>query len=81
MSNEKDDERFVILKFSDQDNLKEFFQFFKSSGLGDLVKVGSDPDGRNNQKKKNNGKNKATKWSNWGLKSYDEKNQEKPSLI
>jgi len=77
----EDDERFVILKFSDQDDLKKFFTSFKQNDLGELFKVGSDPDGRNNQKKSNNGKNKETKWSDWGLKSYDEKSKEKPSLI
>jgi len=75
------DERFVILKFSDQSNLREFFSLFEEAGLGKLHKVGSDPDGRNNQKKKNNGKNKSTRWSDWGLENLDEKSQEKPSLI
>lgn len=80
MTSDDSEERFLILKFSDQENLKEFFSLFQDSGLGKLHKVGSDPDGRNNKKKKNNGGNKKTTWSSLGLKSYDEKSAEKTSL-
>jgi len=75
------DERFIILKFSESEELKEFFSLFKESGLGSLVKIGDDPDGRNNQKRSNNGSDKSTKWSDWGMENLDEKNSEKPSLI
>lgn len=79
--NEENEERFLILKFSKPENLKKFYSIFQESGLGELHKVGSDPDGRNMQKKKHNGKNKSTWWSKVGASKYDDKDQEKPSLV
>lgn len=70
------DDRLVILRFSDSDELKEFFNLFKDSGLGSLVKVGDDDDWTNNQEK-----NVKTKFSEIGLSKYDEKKADKPNLI
>jgi len=70
------DDRLVILRFSDSDELKEFFNLFKDSGLGSLVKVGDDDDWTNNQEK-----NVETKFSEIGLSKYDEKKADKPNLI
>lgn len=71
------DDRLVILRFSDSDELKEFYNLFKDSGLGSLVKVGDDGDYSNNKEKSG----KETKFSELGLSKYDEKSSEKPSLI
>jgi len=70
------DDRLVILRFSDSDELKEFFNLFKDSGLGSLVKVGDNDDYKNNKEK-----NVETKFSDIGLSKYDEKKSDKPSLI
>lgn len=77
MSSDRSDERIMILRFSDSDELQEFYSLFKGSGLGSLVKVGDDSDYSNNKEKSS----KSTRWSDWGLENLDEKSSEKPSLI
>lgn len=73
----KEDERIMILRFSDEEELRDFFDLFQESGLGSLVKVGDDSDYHNNKQKDG----KETTWSKWGLENLDEKSSEKPSLI
>lgn len=76
-----DDERFLILRFTDQEELKEFYQIFTDTDLGELHKIGNDPDGRNKKKSEYNDGNKPTLFAKWGLEQYDQKKSEKPSLI
>jgi len=72
-----DDDRLVILRFSDSDELKKFFSVFKDADVGSLVKIGDDSDYSNNKEKSG----KETKFSELGMPEYDEKSSEKPSLI
>jgi len=73
----EEDDRIVFLRFSDSEDLRNFFQVFKDSGFGSLVKVGDSDDYSNNKEKSG----KETKFSKLGLSKYDEKSSEKPSLI
>jgi len=77
---EQEDERYLVLKFSDSKRLKEFYKIFKEHESGELVKVGDDPDGRNMQKKKNKYRQESM-WSDIGVPKYDKKNAEKTELI
>jgi len=81
MKNEKDDDksRLMILKFSNQEEMKKFFQIWKDTELGELVKSSKSGDldysnGRGKDKK-------STRWSKWGMENLDDKKSEKPSLI
>lgn len=78
MSN-KSDSPLMILKFSDQEEMKKFFEVWKQTNLGKLVKSSKSGDidysgPRSKDKKK-------TLWSKYGLQNLDDKNSEKPSLI
>ena len=78
MSN-KQDSPLMILKFSDQEEMKQFFEIWNETGLGELVKSSKSGDsdysnGRSKDKK-------STRWSDWGMQNLDDKDSEKPSLI
>lgn len=73
----KEDDRILILRFKNQENLKSFFEFFEDHEAGSLVKIGNDSDYSNNKEKDG----KETRFSEWGMENLDKKNSEKPSLI
>ena len=78
MSN-KSDSPLMILKFSDQEEMKQFFEIWKENDFGELVKTSKSGDssysnGRSKEKK-------STRWSKWNLQKLDKKNSEKPNLI
>lgn len=77
MSKNRDGDRIMILRFSSQEEIKQFFEIFQEAGVGSLVKVGDDSAYKNNKEKEK----KETKWSEMGLENLDDKNSEKPSLI
>lgn len=75
----KGDSPLMILKFSDQEEMKKFFEVWKSNDLGELVKTSKSGDqSYSNGRKKDK---KSTLWSKYGLENLDQKNSEKPSLI
>lgn len=75
----KEDAPLLIFKFSDQEEMKEFFEIWKENDLGELVK--SSKSGDPNYKGKRKKEKKSTLWSKYGIENLDQKNSEKPSLI
>lgn len=73
----EDEERLLILRFDNKDELRDFFDIWKGSNLGSLVKAGDASNYSNNKEKDK----KPTKWSDMGMENYDNKSSEKPSLI
>jgi len=76
--NEKD-EPILILKFNDQEEMQKFFEVWKETEFGNIVKQSSSGDQK--YKGKRTKDKKGTLWSKYGLKNLDDKNSEKPSLI
>jgi hypothetical protein len=76
--NEKD-EPILILKFNDQEEMQKFFEVWKETEFGNIVKQSSKGD--RNYKGKTKKDKKRTLWSKYGLENLDNKNSEKPSLI
>lgn len=74
---DSDGDRLIILRFSGSDELKQFYDLFKDSELGKVVKVGDDSDYDNNKSKDR----KKTYFSKLGLEGLDQKRTERANLI
>jgi len=73
----QDSDRLVILRFSSQSEIREFFSYMKESGLGSIVKVSDDSDYEEEKSKEK----KSTLFSELGLEKLDQKRTEKPNLV
>lgn len=77
-------ERFLVLRFTDRERIKEFYQVLEDSGFLDNVnKVGGEEKaGKVPRKDKSEGSSKnGSYWSDLGMSHYDDKGAEKISRV
>lgn len=77
VSKQKQDEKYVVIRFTDKEKIDKFYKMLRKQGLTDNLDTVTG-DEQKAEEKKNGGSDKVTEsqWSDWGANQYDENQSE-----